>query len=240
MAKAFHQRGYNAFTWNYRGCGEEMNLALRFYHSGASDDLECVVDHAIGQGFRQIYLIGFSLGGNLTLKYLGERGKNIPAAVKGAATFSVPLHLDTSSTELSRPSNYLYSRRFLKSLKKKVVDKSRVMAGIDISGIGNIRTLREFDDQYTAPIHGFESAAHYYKCCSALFYLETINVPTLIVNARNDPFLSSDCFPPQTNNPPLVLEYPDRGGHVGFAQFNQNGLYWSEARALRFVKEIAQ
>lgn len=239
MAKAFFDKGFDTLTWNYRGCSGEMNLQLRFYHSGASDDLHRVVNHAVANGYRRIVLVGFSLGGNLTLKYAGEQGKDIPAAVKAVITFSVPLDLDGSCTQISRRENFLYALRFLRSLKKKVVDKSRLMAGIDVRDIGKIRDLRTFDDRYTAPLHGFSSASSYYRSCSALFFLKTIAIPTLVVNARNDPFLSAGCFPADVPNPNITFEYPERGGHVGFAQFSRNGLYWSEARALRFVGSIA-
>jgi predicted alpha/beta-fold hydrolase len=238
MARAFYLKGFDALAWNYRGCGEEMNRRLRFYHSGASDDLHCVVTHAVSQGYRGIFLVGFSLGGNVTLKYLGETGQQIVPAVKGAATFSVPLNLDGSCTEITKRSNFLYALRFLRSLKKKVVNKSRIMKGIDVTGIGSIRTLRQFDDRYTAPLHGFVDAAEYYKRCSSLYFLNAISVPTLVVNARNDPFLSPDCYPVNLSNPKVTLEYPGHGGHVGFAQFRQNGLYWSEARALQFIESI--
>jgi predicted alpha/beta-fold hydrolase len=239
MARAFYEKGFDALTWNYRGCGDEMNRQLRFYHSGATDDLHSVVTHAIKNGYKSIIVIGFSLGGNLTLKYAGEQGKNIPPQVKAAIAFSVPLDLDSSCAEISRPSNFLYALRFIRSLKKKVTAKSRIMPGIDVTGIGNIRTLRAFDDQYTAPLHGFSSATQYYRNCSALYFLSTIAIPTLLVNAKNDPFLSKDCFPTSIQNPNITFEYPEQGGHVGFAQFSQNDLYWSEARALRFADSIA-
>jgi len=238
MACAFYQVGFDALAWNYRGCGEEMNRQLRFYHSGASDDLDCVATHAANNGYENIFLIGFSLGGNMTLKYLGEKGRHIAPAIKGGITFSVPLDLAGSCTEITKRTNFLYALRFLRSLKKKVVAKSKLMTGIDITGIGSIRTLREFDNRYTAPLHGFSDAAHYYKQCSALYFLNSIDVPTLVVNARNDPFLSADCYPASISNPKLTVEYPGHGGHVGFAQFGQNGLYWSEARALQFVGSI--
>lgn len=237
MMRAFHGNGFNALSWNYRGCGDEMNRQLRFYHSGATDDLETLVNHCIKKGFKKIYVIGFSLGGNLTLKYLGEQGKTIPSEVRGGVTFSVPMNLDTSCNEISRPGNFLYSRRFLRSLKKKIRTKAAIMKGLDINGIDSISNLRQFDDRYTAPLHGFPDATTYYRRCSSLYFLDKIAVPTLVVNALNDPFLSEDCFP-KSKNPNLTLEYPERGGHVGFARFGQNGLYWSEARALQFVESI--
>jgi predicted alpha/beta-fold hydrolase len=238
MMKAFHEQGFNALSWNYRGCGEEMNLQLRFYHSGATDDLDTLVAHCISKGFASIYLIGFSLGGNLTLKYLGEKSNSIPSQVRGAVTISVPMNLDTSCTQISQRSNFLYERRFLRSLKKKIVTKSGLMSGLDTTGIANISNLRDFDDRYTAPLHGFPDAVTYYKRCSSLYFLDNIRVPTLVVNAKNDPFLGPDCFPERTTSPYVTFEYPARGGHVGFARFGQNGLYWSEARALKFIKSI--
>ncbi len=127
MAKAFYNTGHDALCWNFRGCGEEMNHQLRFYHSGATDDLELVVKHAIRQQrYTEIYLVGFSLGGNLTLKYLGERGSNFYPELKGSVTFSVPLDLHTSSLQISQPSNWIYSQRFLSNLKAKVIQKSKV------------------------------------------------------------------------------------------------------------------
>ena len=230
MAKVFFDNKYDVLAWNYRGCGEEMNKQLRFYHSGATDDLDIVVKYATSK-YKSVFLIGFSLGGNLTLKYLGER----PVDVKGAAVFSVPLNLHSSCERISKT---IYSDRFLKSLKKKVIDKSKLMDGIDISGINKIKTLIDFDDRYTAPIHGFKDAVHYYRSCSSLYFLKDIKVPTLVVNAKNDPFLGDDCYPTDIDNPSVQFEYVERGGHVGFAMFNQNGLYWSELRALRFIEAI--
>ena len=234
MANALYQHGFDVLAWNFRGCSEEMNHQLRFYHSGATDDLDLIVRHAIQSGYSQVYLVGFSLGGNLTLKYLGE--KPTPPEVKKAAAFSVPLHLYTSCLAISRPSNFIYSRRFLRSLKKKVVQKAAIMKEIDTKGIDRIKTLLEFDDCFTAPLHGFAGALDYYERSSALGFLSTIQTPTLLINASNDPFLSRECFPHHLlkNHPHVTFENPDRGGHVGFAQFSKNGLYWSEERALNF------
>jgi predicted alpha/beta-fold hydrolase len=238
MAKAFFDRGYDVLAWNYRGCGEEMNRTLRFYHSGATDDLDVVVKHAAAK-YRSIFLVGFSLGGNLTLKYLGENGDLVPQVVKGSVVFSVPINLRSSCEKISLRSNYMYSTRFLKSLKHKVTSKSRVMKGIDVTDIAGIGSLKDFDDKYTAPLHGFKDAYTYYEACSSLYFLEGIRRPALVVNALNDPFLSEDCYPKDLRNPNVRFEFPERGGHVGFALFNQNGLYWSELRALHFVQSLA-
>lgn len=236
MAKAFHSQGFDILAWNYRGCSEEMNKAVRFYHSGATDDLHRVVEHALQGNYEKVFLIGFSLGGNLTMKYLGER--EINDRVKGAVALSVPLNLDTSCTKLSQPSNWIYSQRFIKSLKKKVSAKASVMGGIDTSRLKAIRNLREFDDFYTGPLHGFKDATDYYFKCSAIRFLDSIKRPSLILNAKNDPFLSDECFPESVKSSFVKCEYPDRGGHVGFTSFNGNGVYWSEHRALDFILSL--
>lgn len=237
MAKAFFSNGYDILAWNYRGCSQEMNRQLRFYHSGATDDLSLVIDHALAKGqYEEIYLVGFSLGGNITLKYLGER--QVLPQIKRAAVFSVPLHLESSCVKISSPSNKIYSQRFVVSLKKKITIKSHLMEGLDIHKLPSVNTLIEFDNAYTAPIHGFSNAIDYYTKCSSIFFLKDITIPTLIVNTKNDPFLSTECFPFEMlqQHPYVKLEMPLRGGHVGFTQINKNGLYWSEQRALDWIK----
>ncbi len=235
MARMCLANNFDVLTWNYRGCSEEMNRELRFYHSGATDDVGVVVNHAIACGYTNITLIGFSLGGNLTLKYIGEQQP--PKEVKKAVAFSVPLDLHSSCIQISRPSNRIYSERFLKSLKKKIITKAAFRKELDIKGIDAIASLIEFDDQFTAPIHGFKNAVDYYTQSSSLQFLTRITIPTLIINAQNDPFLSKDCYPAAAlhDHPFAKFESPAYGGHVGFAQFNKNGLYWSEERAMEFI-----
>lgn len=240
MAKVFHENGFDILAWNYRGCGGEINKTTRFYHSGATDDLDHVVRHALSKGYRQLFLVGFSLGGNLTLKFLGEQGDQVSSQVKGAVAFSTPFDLHRGCLKLSSPTNWIYSQRFLRSLKEKVTRKARLLGGIDIRGIDKIRNLKEFDDQFTAPLHGFRDAVDYYEKCSAIKFVKGIAVPTLAVNAANDPFLSPECYPAPNEiaNDMLTLEYPSHGGHVGFAIFNQNGVYWSELRAYKFIQSL--
>lgn len=233
MARAFFLNGYDVVAWNYRGCSGEPNRQLRFYHSGATDDLHTVTLHA-AMHYPQVYLIGFSLGGNLTLKYLGEG--IAPAAVQRAVAISVPLNLHTSCLEISRPSNWVYTQRFLRSLSAKVRAKKALASVLDVGRLDSIRNLMEFDDYFTGPLHGFAGALDYYQRCSSIHALPLIRIPTLVVNAKNDPFLSPDCYP-TGNYPTVVLEYPSRGGHVGFARFDGNGLYWSEMRALAFMED---
>lgn len=237
MATIFFKNGYDVLAWNYRGCSEEMNRTIRFYHSGATDDLDLVVEHSASLGYSEINLIGFSLGGNLTLKYMGEKSTTLHPLIKKGIAFSVPLNLHTSCIEISKSSNWVYNQRFLKSLKAKVISKAKQMEAINTAPLSSIKSLIEFDDHYTAPIHGFKGAVDYYHQCSAIRYIESINRPALIVNALNDPFLSKDCYPDHLQDHPyLQFEYPERGGHVGFALFNQNGIYWSELRALQYIR----
>ncbi len=237
MARAGFQQGFDILAWNYRGCSEEMNKALRFYHSGATEDLATVIEHAHSLSqYKEINLVGFSLGGNLTLKYLGE-DRLRPESLKKAITFSVPMDLHSSCEKISQPANWIYSQRFLKSLRKKVIDKSKIMSGLDVKGLEKINTLKEFDDHFTGPVHGFKDALDYYHQCSAIGFIKDINLPTLVISAANDPFLSPECYPHELvkDHSFVLFESPTHGGHVGFTQFNKNGLYWSEQRVIDFL-----
>jgi hypothetical protein len=234
MANAFFRSGYDILTWNYRGCGEEMNLKTRFYHSGATDDLDTIVQHAVKKGYKLISLIGFSLGGNITLKYLGEIFASSSHIFK-AVTISVPLNLDTSCIVISKKENWPYSYRFLKSLKHKVYEKARSMEMLNADKLSSIRSIRHFDEWITGPLHGFKDAADYYNKCSSIYFLPFIKTQTLIINAKNDPFLGEDCYPNEINTQFVRYLYPDHGGHVGFTLFNKKNLYWSELMALEFI-----
>ncbi len=235
MAKTFFEDGYDVLAWNYRGCSQEMNRLLRFYHSGATDDLDVVIQHARKKQYTEIDLVGFSLGGNITLKYLGERHEG---SIARAVVFSVPLHLESSCKKISQPSNRIYAKRFLDSLKLKILTKSKLMPGLETNSLKSIRSLMEFDDQFTSQLHGFENAIDYYTRCSSIHFIPAIAVPTLIVNTLNDPFLSKECFPASEfrDHAYVKFEVPERGGHVGFTQINKNGVYWSEQRALQWIK----
>ena len=235
MAKAFYNQGYDTLAWNYRGCSEELNKQLRFYHSGATDDLDLVINHS-SKNYDEVYLIGFSLGGNLTLKYLGEKSQLTNTKIKRAVTFSVPMDLHTSCLQISKPYNWIYANRFLKSLKLKIRSKAAIMQGISLTGIDQIKTLLDFDEQYTAPIHGFDGALDYYHKSSSVHFLSRIKIPALIVSAQNDPFLSAECFPDLGGHSHILFERPTHGGHVGFSRFDKSGLYWSELRALEFIQ----
>ena len=237
MVRALNHAGLDALAWNYRSCGGEMNRLLRSYHLGDTGDLDTVIRHALSTGrYRRIYLTGFSAGGNVTLKYLGENAARVPAEVKRAAVFSVPTDLRASSIHIARPQNQVYLRRFLKSLRQKIRDKAVLMPGqVDVEGLELLRDFPQFDDKYTAPMHGFASADAYYAHASSGQYLAGICIPTLLVNAQNDPFLPPSCYPQEVAAASdfVFLETPAAGGHVGFPQ--GDGEYYSERRAVEFL-----
>jgi len=239
MVHALTNRGWDALAWNARGCSGEPNRVLRFTHSGATEDLHTVVCHVMAAyNYSELALIGFSLGGNITLKYLGERKPD--PRIKAAVAFSVPCDLECSSVRLAKPENRIYMLRFLTTLRKKIRALARSMPGkIDDRGYNQLRNFKDFDDRYTAPIHGFKNAEDYWRKSSCKPFLKGISVPTLLINARNDPFLAEGCYPSKeaAENPYLHLETPTYGGHVGFVCFNKDREYWSETRAAHFLKK---
>ncbi|HET6408029.1 MAG TPA: alpha/beta fold hydrolase, partial [Chthoniobacteraceae bacterium] len=231
MASAMNEAGWDAMAWNFRGCGAELNRLLRFYHSGETGDLRQIIAHIVND-YESISLIGFSLGGNITLKYLGEAPPD--QKIVAAAAVSVPVDLASSARILDeRLSNRLYLRRFLQSLITKVEAKARHFPEeLNVDGIRTIRSFQEFDNRYTAPMHGFRDAIEYWERASSKPHLGRIGVRTLLLSARNDPFLTPECFPVEaaTSNTNLYLEAPESGGHVGFLDL-ANGLKpWSERR----------
>lgn len=240
MVRAVNWTGWDALAWNYRGCSGETNRLLRFYHNGATDDLERVIQHAIkGAQYDQIALVGFSLGGNLVLNYLSWHRSELPRQVFKAIVFSVPLHIESSAVALARFANRIYMRRFLNELHQKVRAKEKMFPSeISSDEYGDIKDFQGFDDRYTAPIHGFDDAMAYWTKCSGAWAIPHVTVPTLIVNAQNDPFLTPQCFPTQeilqTEN--VALLSPAHGGHCGFPQFGTQGMYWSERVAQIFLK----
>jgi len=238
MARTFVRRGWDVCAWNLRGCSDEINRQVPTYHSGKTDDLACVVDRVLEAGYDAVGLVGFSLGGNLTLKYLGERGKAVYNRIQGGVAFSTPVDLQSSSHQIDRLSNWHYTQYFLRTLRKKIrVKAERHPESVRTDALDHVRTLRAFDDAYTAPLNGFRDADTYYREASSKPMLSDIAIPTLLVNAANDPFLPPPCYPTDAaeGHPHFTFEEPDNGGHVGFVTFNETGEYWSERRAASFL-----
>lgn len=240
-AHAFNEAGWDALCWNLRGCSGETNRKPYLYHSGQTEDLERVFSHVLfTRRYQKIALVGFSLGGNLTLKFLGEKGAALNPLVCAAVTVSVPCDLESSAIELSKLKNRIYMRHFLKSIAHKLKMKANLFPlEIDTAPLKNIKNFEEYDSYYTAPLHGFASAQDYWLKCSSIHYIPHIQVPTLIINALDDPFLGQRCYPTEeaSSNPSITLECPPHGGHNGFAAFGKKK-HWLELRITNFIQEI--
>ena len=236
-AKHFNDNGIDAIGVNFRGCSGVPNLLYRSYHSGATEDLDAVVNHVLSKGsHNEIYIKGISLGANMALKYVGE-GNEIPKEVKAVIAVSTPCDLKGSCDELLSLKNRHYAIRFLDHLKKKLDPKLvQFPDNISIADYKSIKTLIDFDHVYTSKAHGFKDAFDYYEKASCLQFLPNIKVPSLIINALNDSFLSPACYPVKEakQNPNLFLEMPQYGGHVGF--IDKENVYYNEKRALEFIK----
>ena len=237
MAAELHRQGWAVCAWNLRGCSGEPNRLLRAYHSGATDDLEAVVSHVLEGGAEAVAVLGFSLGGNLTLRWLGENGDALDRRVIAGAGVSVPVDLASSAETMKAWSRRLYMRYFLRKLAVKVEEKaSRFPDAPDPAGVSRMTSFAEFDGVFTAPVHGFASAQDYWARASSRPVLDQIRVPTVLVNALDDPFLSASCYPSEKAeaNPNLTLLAPRWGGHVGFV--TASGPYWSEVAVGRHLE----
>ena len=249
MVRHLTQNGFDCLAWHYRSCSGEMNRQQRFYHIGETGDLNLVVEHALSKGYQTIYLMGFSAGGNVTLKYVGEHGPShggtiLHSAIKKAVVFSVPVHLMGSARRLEQWDSLVYNYRFNRTLKRKVLQKAAMMPGVfPTQAVSKARSVREFDNLFTAPMNGFRDVTDYYTRSSSLQFIPGITIPTLIVNAKNDPFLSPECFPEQLGRelPNVWMEFPQQGGHCGFPDKHEGiqGTYWSEKRAVDFLRTNA-
>ncbi|WP_452231741.1 YheT family hydrolase [Lacinutrix sp. MEBiC02595] len=238
-AKLFNENGVDAVCVNFRGCSGEPNLKYRSYHSGATEDLHEIIQHILeNKSYSEMYIKGISLGANITLKYLGE-GRMLPKQIKAAIAISVPCFLEGSANELHKLKNKPYAIRFKKHLVEKLKPKLLQFPNrITSQEVDSIKLLRDFDAVYTSKAHGFKDATDYYTKSSCLQFLPNIKVPTLVINALNDSFLSPECYPIKEakNNENLHLEMPNFGGHVGFIQ--KGAYYYNELRALAFVSQL--
>lgn len=231
LAAAAPAAGWRIAIPHFRGCSGEPNRTARAYHSGDSEEVDWILRRFSGD----VFPIGVSLGGNALLKWLGERGDEAAAIVRRAAAVSAPLDLAAAGHALDRGLNrLLYTRHFLTTLKPKSIAKLEVFPGIyDGARVRRARTFREFDDLVTAPLHGFRDADHYWTASSSGSFLESIRVPTLVLNARNDPFLPAQDLVAAARKaaPCVLLEFPRTGGHAGFRH------RWLAQRLFRFLEQ---
>lgn len=238
MAGNFTRAGFDVAAVNFRGCSGEINRLYRSYNAGATEDLREVITCALKKNkYTEIVLTGFSLGGNLMLKYLGE-GNALPSEIKAAVAISTPCDLHQSLKKLEEPKNRLYSRRFVKKLKQQLLMReAKFPQNIQKQEILDCKSLFAIDELYTGKAHGFENAIDYYGKSSALNFISSIEIPTLLINARNDEFLSENSSPVDLaeKNPNFFLEMPEYGGHVGFLQHKKTT--YTEDRALEFLSK---
>ena len=241
MARHLHSLGFDVLAWHYRSCSGEMNRAARFYHLAETTDLAWLVNWLDTESpYQSISLVGFSAGGNVTLKYLGEQRAR-PAKLRRAAAISTPLDLAGAVTRMERWDSMVYNRRFLKTLTHKAQQKASLNLHPELEAFKKLKrmhSIREFDDLVTAPLHGFPSAAAYYAHASTGPYLKGIQLPTLLINAQNDPFLSPRCKSTHHFDfgQHVTALFPPQGGHCGFPGPRlQSAVYWSEQRVGQFL-----
>ena len=242
--QALRRRGLAAVGMNFRSCGGEPNRLARSYHSGETGDPRWVLEQLRTRWpNRRIGTLAFSLGGNVLMKLLGDAGAAGEELVEAAAVVSVPFDLSEAADALEKgPIVRAYARHFLRSLVGKTQAKRELLAPlVKLDEVLRARTLREFDDRATAPIHGFTGAAHYYASCSSAPTLADIRVPTLIVHSRDDPFFPSESLPEGAfaSNPALTPVISDHGGHVGFVEGPPWApRFWAEEEAARFLSTV--
>ncbi|HEY9279234.1 MAG TPA: alpha/beta fold hydrolase [Eoetvoesiella sp.] len=241
IAQHFRARGWIVVIAHFRGCSGFANRMARAYFSGDSDDIEFIfntvrqrVPHA------KWHATGVSMGGNAMVKYMGEHPE-IAQWLSAAAAVSVPLDLVAAGTSLSDTfyGRYLYSPHFLKTMRYKVLEKAKRFPGvIDAFRLNHLKSLREFDDLYTAPMHGYKNALDYWTRASSKSFLKTLEVPTLVLNARNDPFVPEPSLPGSSDcSDKVLLHQPAEGGHVGFVTGPFPGhLNWLPIRLARFFE----
>ncbi|MGH9929755.1 MAG: YheT family hydrolase [Pyrinomonadaceae bacterium] len=238
--KGFHA-GFNVIRVNFRNCGGTEHLTETIYHGGLSADLGAVVNELIEHDhISNLVLVGFSLGGNLVLKLAGEYGDKPPREIRGVCAVSPSVDLSASADMIVERSNWIYHRDFVRRLKQRIRTNHELYPErYDVSGLDEVRTLREFDDRYTSVAHGFADAADYYYRASSLRVVDRIRIPTLIIHAADDPFIPVTPLrePAVADNPYILLLAPEQGGHVAFISADRNGdddRFWAENRVVEF------
>ena len=240
LSSAAILRGWDILAWNFRGCSGTPNRFKASYHSGKWDDLETVMQHIDGStDYQEIALVGFSVGGNIVLRYLAQNIDLKRSKIISAATICAPVDLKSSAERMAETRNLLYMRWFLKLLKDKLYRQKIIELGSkeDLE-YKNLKNFRDFDNLYTAPQFGFLNADDYWRKSSSLFELDQIKIPSLILNPKDDPMLGKTCYPIDEceASKTVFLETPDHGGHVGFVGDSRHGISWVEDRVLCFIE----
>jgi hypothetical protein len=237
-------RGWDGVAVNFRSCSGELNRLARFYHSGETGDLDWLVPTLIARSPRRpVTLVGFSLGGNVLLKWLGERCDTVPEQVRAAVAVSVPYDLGVAAHRVDHGFGRLYGQVFLRTLKAKTLAKAVRFPGlVDIGRVRGLSSFAAFDEHVTAPIHGFTGAQDYWTRSSCVPWLDRITRPTLLISAADDPFLPSTYWPRAAvaRSSWLEADFSERGGHVGFVQgpWPWSPSYWVDRRPTDFLDAI--
>ena len=237
----FSSDQWDVLALNFRSCSGEINKQLKMYHHGDYDDVHWVIQKIVDEyDYQWIGLVGFSLGGNVLIKYFSEQGQVIPKEVAAGVAISVPCDLHSSSEALDEFRNILYTQRFRQELKLKMkLKEEQYPTVVDTSRWKEVKNWKDFDNIFTCSIYPFRDALEYYEQGSANQYLESVNLPCLIINAYNDPFLREPSYPTSIaeKKPNIFLELPKFGGHVGFLE-HQKRYSYVEERALHFLTEM--
>lgn len=239
MSEYLSLNGWDVIGINHRTCSGTMNEQLTMYHSGFTDDLHKVISEYI-HDHDKISLIGYSLGGNIVMKYMNDGIYPVGDKIAAAVAISTPVHLASSGARISHYENFLYEQNFLISLKKKMhIKAENFPKQISRKEIKSTKKLIDFDDKFTGPLHGFDGAQDYYEQCSSLQFLHSVHKPCLIINALDDPFLDEPSYPYDLASAKdlLFLMTPKYGGHVGFVT-KSSRYYWHEKTALKFINEF--
>lgn len=241
MAQRAAEAGWDVLAWNCRSCSGELNRKLRLYHHGEIEDIAAVIEHALRtKQYEQVYLVGFSMGGSIVMKYLGVHGKEVPEVIQRAVAISSPLDLKSSAEAIDRPWNWIYKSRLLPSLIQKVIAKAKLFPNVlPIERLNEVKSWISFDELFSSPMNGFSNAEELYYHASAKHFMGSIRIPTLLINAQNDPIVTAASSPKALfeRHPFAYLENPRFGGHVGFPQ--RNTVYtWAECRAYEFMTAL--
>lgn len=239
FAQSALERGFGVHRKNMRTCGGTEELCETMYHSGLTEDTHFIAQRLLERFGAPIFVVGFSLGGNVALKLAGELGETDLLA--GMCAVSTPIDLARCVRQLDRPQNFLYARRFLSRLQARVRRKNQLSpATYSLDGLESVQTIWEFDDRFTAPLFGFGTAENYYRTQSSRNYLEKIRIPTLIIAAKDDPlvpFAMYEEHPGFRSNPALQLIAPEFGGHLGFLS-KRKPRFWLDGVALDFLEAV--
>ncbi len=243
-AKAY-ARGFNVILLNQRNCGGTEALSDGLYHSGLTADAAHVIAEIRHDGIDRVVVAGYSLGGNLALKLAGEYGDAAPASLKGVCAVSPVMELAECVRALERRENFIYQWNFVRGLKARMRRKAAAHPGrYAIDRLANIRTVRQFDEYFTAPHFSFDGADDYYFRASAMRVIDRIRVPALVISAEDDPFVPAEIFrePRLRSNPHVTVIVTKHGGHCGFASEGRDGDdgYWAENRIVAFAEQVSR